>query len=285
MKRLCCLVALMAMSSSAHADSFSFVLGGYRIRIEASRHCGSLSCAYFSIPGIYQTGHSSSKARQETSRQEAATPALANAAPLSAPASPKAPVAPVQPAVPASTTTGPAASSAADALPEPAPKQETRSAQSVVPSVEEAALEPVSVAKQLPAPPAPDPLKSAEQTQRQPDTPLGDWRTESSKGAVRIERCGQGLCGYVLDPATDTIGITVLINMRPSTDTSWSGSIFSRSSGTTYNATMTMSGPNILRVEACAIWHYFCSSNSWTRMPVEHDKLITSREATAKPRS
>jgi hypothetical protein len=34
MKRFCCLVVLMALSSSAHAgNSFSFVIGGHLIRI------------------------------------------------------------------------------------------------------------------------------------------------------------------------------------------------------------------------------------------------------------
>jgi Uncharacterized protein conserved in bacteria (DUF2147) len=282
MKRLCCLIALMAMSSSAHANSFSFLVGGYRIRVEASRHCGSLSCASFSIPRIYKTRHKST--RQETSRQEAVAPARATAAPISVPAPPKAPAAPLEPAAPASTGGWAATSSATDPLPESAPKQEAHIPRPVIPSVEEAALQPLPLPAQLqlPARPAPEQLKSAQQLDLQPDTPLGDWRTEGNKAAVRIKHCGQGLCGYVLDPATETIGITVLINMKLSTGTSWSGSIFSRSSGTTYNATMTMAGPNTLRVEACAFWHFFCSRNNWVRMPVEHDKVITSREAAAR---
>ena len=56
MNRLCTLVALMVLSSSAQAgNSFSFVVGGHRIRIEAPSHCRSASCvASVSIPGIYQ---------------------------------------------------------------------------------------------------------------------------------------------------------------------------------------------------------------------------------------
>jgi hypothetical protein len=54
MKRFCTLVALMVLSSSADAgESFSFTIGGHRVRIEASRHCRSASCVSVSIPGIY----------------------------------------------------------------------------------------------------------------------------------------------------------------------------------------------------------------------------------------
>jgi hypothetical protein len=54
MKRLCVLVVLTLLSSSAHAgSSFSFSIGGHRIHIESSRHCRSTSCASVSISGIY----------------------------------------------------------------------------------------------------------------------------------------------------------------------------------------------------------------------------------------
>ena len=50
MTRFCFLVALMLLSSSAYAgDSFSFVVGGRRIHIDASRHCRSTSCASVSV--------------------------------------------------------------------------------------------------------------------------------------------------------------------------------------------------------------------------------------------
>ena len=55
MKRFLYLVVLMALSSSAHAgNSFSFVVAGHRVIIEAPRDCSSPSCVSVSIPGIYQ---------------------------------------------------------------------------------------------------------------------------------------------------------------------------------------------------------------------------------------
>lgn len=53
MKRFVFLAALMLLNSSADAGSFSFVVGGHRVRLEAARYCRSLSCVSQSIPGIY----------------------------------------------------------------------------------------------------------------------------------------------------------------------------------------------------------------------------------------
>src|SRR4029079_19755230 len=55
MKRYWLLAALMLLSPSAYADSSSFVVGGHRIHVEASRHCRSPSCASVSISGIHRS--------------------------------------------------------------------------------------------------------------------------------------------------------------------------------------------------------------------------------------
>src|SRR3954451_8155091 len=55
MKRLCCLVVLTLLSSSALADSISFSVGGHRIRIEAPRNCRSTSCASVSVSGLFES--------------------------------------------------------------------------------------------------------------------------------------------------------------------------------------------------------------------------------------
>jgi uncharacterized protein (DUF2147 family) len=51
-----------------------------------------------------------------------------------------------------------------------------------------------------------------------------------AKGTVRIERCGPALCGYALTEALSR-GESVLVNMKPKTHEAWTGSIYSRSSG------------------------------------------------------
>jgi len=117
------------------------------------------------------------------------------------------------------------------------------------------------------------------------DSPLGDWRTEGNKGMVRIETCGKALCGYVLDPNSDAIGESVLINMKPKSADVWSGNIYSRASGATYYATIAMKSANSLRVEACVLGRFFCSGNLWSRIVAKPRELITSRAPAPEPKS
>ena len=115
--------------------------------------------------------------------------------------------------------------------------------------------------------------------------PLGDWQTEGKSGLVRIEQCGRALCGYTLSASTNTTGETVLSNMKSKKDKLWTGDIFSRSSGNTYYARMTLKAPNTLRVEACALGRFFCSGNNWTRIVVKSDEMVISRRVTTEPKS
>jgi uncharacterized protein (DUF2147 family) len=126
-------------------------------------------------------------------------------------------------------------------------------------------------------------------------TPIGDWQTEGKSGAVRIEACGEALCGYMLDVSTGAKGETILVNMKPKSgtdkrDSRWRGNVYSRSSGNSYYGTMTLKEPNTLRVEACAFGSFFCSGNNWTRL--EHSRsaqpdgeMAISRREAPQPRS
>jgi len=112
--------------------------------------------------------------------------------------------------------------------------------------------------------------------------PLGEWESAGAKGTVRIERCGPALCGFALTEAS-TRGESVLVNMKPKTHDVWAGNIYSRSSGSTYYATMTLKSSGKLHVEACAVGHFWCSGNDWTRAEERPEKLITtSRQGNAR---
>src|SRR6266702_4815466 len=53
MKKLYVLAALFMAATAAHAgNGISFEIDGQRIRIEAPRHCDSLSCLQISAPGF-----------------------------------------------------------------------------------------------------------------------------------------------------------------------------------------------------------------------------------------
>jgi uncharacterized protein (DUF2147 family) len=299
MKRFCYFIALMALSSSAQAsDSFSFVVAGHRISIEAPRHCRSASCVSVSIPGIYRSDRRSDRDDDVAAVPEpapanpparAATCAPAVAAPASQPPVRPAPLqpAPLQPVA--------AAAPPPPAPPLPAPVAATTQP-AVPPKVEPvktipAEPPPIVAPKPVPVPtPVPQISKVSRQTEDEPaDTPLGDWQTEGSKGAVRVERCGQAMCGYLLNLASNAKGDTILINMKPKSktvksDMAWSGTIYSRSSGATYYATMTMKGENTLRVEACALARFFCSGNDWTRIE-KASRMMTYQETSSRPPS
>jgi uncharacterized protein (DUF2147 family) len=307
MKRFGYLAILMVLSSSANAaGSYSFVVRGHRISVEATRHCRSLSCVSF---------HEARRERDGSDDPDAASAKPLAAAPVQAPALASAPAqaqpqrltrAPAQFAVPPSILPAnkPSVQTVVCASPQPATAAPSASATQPVaapprPRIQQPEI--LAVAAPAPRPPAaaqptpvaaPPVVKASRDAEDEPEqTPLGDWQTEGSKGLVRIEQCGHALCGYVLNPSTNAVGETVLINMKPKAASEkaasqWSGNIFSRDSGNTYYATMKMNGPNSLRVEACALGSFFCSGNAWSRIAAPSEQLMSSgRISSAPPRS
>ena len=279
MKRVFIIAVLMAFSPSAYAgSSISFSVGGHRIHIEAPSHCRSASCASVSVSGLYD-----SRRKRDRFDDDDATPAkpfLPAPTAVSPPASPASP--PPAPTVvvspPPAVYKPAAAATQTAAAPPPAP-----------------AVQPVAIPLPLPVqqvsipvpppPPAPQVSRvSHEIEQEVADTPVGDWQTEG-KGAVRIVRCGNALCGYVLNSSSDDRGEAVLINMKSKNDAQWTGSVYSHDSGDTFYGTMDLKTPNTLRVEACALGRFYCSGNNWNRIPGRAESLMTSRQVRAAPRS
>ena len=97
-------------------------------------------------------------------------------------------------------------------------------------------------------------------------TPIGVWLTEEKEGKVRIEQCGANLCGYSVDTKSNQNGDQVLINMKPGKDSKWSGRIFDPKSGSTYDSTIALKGPDSLRVQGCALGGIFCGGQTWSRL-------------------
>jgi hypothetical protein len=300
MKRFCYFIAWMALSSSAYAGDYSFVVAGHRIHIEAPRHCRSASCVSVSIPGIYHSNRWRDRG-DEVAASPAPAPAPANpparamppVAPVAAPASPP----PVQPVASVAPPPAPpplpapqldSTTAKITVLPAPPPPVAPAVSPPPPPKIEPVktteAEPPVVAAKPIPVPtPLPEIAKVSQETEAAPaDTPIGDWQTEGN--TVRIERCGQAMCGYILNLTPNGKGDTILINMKAKSDTVWSGNIYSRSSGSTYYATMTLKEINTLRVEACALGRFFCSGNDWTRI-WKAPKLITYEGTSSRPPS
>jgi len=261
MKKLLAVAAFLLASTAAQAQ-YTFEYGGRTIRIDPDR--GTVS-----IPGVYDnTGRrtkrshgdqDSDRSRKQTPQQAkvdpqapAAEPSATEQAPANTQAPPSTATAAVAPADTAASTQAPAAPPAAGA---PAPQVQQDAA---VPLSKPAAPEMVATTAPAPLPPAP--------AVQQANSPLGVWLTEEKEGKVRIEQCGANLCGYSVDSKSNQNGEQVLINMKPGKDSKWSGRILDPNSGSTYDSTIALKGPDTLRVQGCAFGGMFCGGQTWSRV-------------------
>lgn len=260
MKKLLAIAVFLLASTAAQAQ-YSFEYGGRTIRIDPDR--GTVS-----IPGVYdnsgrRTKRSHSDQDSDRSRKQipqqakvdpqtpAVDPAATEQAPAPASAPPSTATATVAPADTAASTPPDVTQPAASA---PAPQLQ----QDAAPAAKPAAPEMVATTAPAPKPPA-----SAVQAA---NSPLGVWLTEEKEGKVRIEQCGANLCGYSVDSKSNQNGEQVLINMKPGKDSKWSGRILDPNSGSTYDSTIALKGPDTLRVQGCAFGGMFCGGQTWSRV-------------------
>ena len=244
MKRLCFLVMLMVLGSSAHAgSSLSFVVGGHRVRIEAPRHCKAASCLSVSIPRIHQNRRGDRDDDDRAVADQVKAPVtVQQPAPVPAVPPPNNPaVAPVA-AAPPPAVFKPAAT-ATQEVPAPPPAVAPALVLPPVPPPPPPTMLPPAETSPPPAVAAPQTSRVSHRVEDEPsDTPIGDWQSEGNKGTVRIERCGAALCGYALKSSSDDKGEAVLVNMKPKTKSQWTGNVYSHDSGDTYYGTMALKG-------------------------------------------
>ena len=116
--------------------------------------------------------------------------------------------------------------------------------------------------------------------------PTGVWLTQAGDARVRVSKCGGGICGVVVwlrepidaatgrpqvddknpNPALKTrpmIGLPLFSGMRPSGPNKWSGQIYNADDGGSYASSVSMAGPDSLRVEGCV--GALCGGETWTR--------------------
>ena len=117
--------------------------------------------------------------------------------------------------------------------------------------------------------------------------PGGIWLTQAGDARVRVSKCGGGICGVVvglkqpIDPATGkpqvddknpnpalakrpVIGLPLFSGMQPSGPNKWSGQIYNADDGGTYASSISVAGPDTLRVEGCV--GALCGGETWTRV-------------------
>jgi uncharacterized protein (DUF2147 family) len=277
MKKLLALAAFLLASSTAQAQ-YQFEYGGRTIKIDPDR--GTVS-----IPGVYDnSGKKSKRAKSDQDSTRKQAPATADTAPPEAPAVATQPPPPAPAPDPATTTANNAPADNNNLPPPPAPPPPplpTTSSmapiqQDAPPTAPTAPLPPPpapTIAAAPPAPPPPPPVQrpvtpaaAPAAAPRDPNSPVGVWLTEEKEGKVRIEQCGANLCGYSVEAKSNLNGEQVLINMRPGKDQKWSGRILDPNTGSTYDSTIALKGPDTLRVQGCAFGGMFCGGQTWTRV-------------------
>jgi uncharacterized protein (DUF2147 family) len=254
MKTVCLAAALLLAGGAAHAgSSIAFDVDGHKIRITAPSNCQSLSCLQISgLSGINLNGLKSGKIDDDDGGTVSAQPAP--------PATTAAAVAPVAAEAQANTTkrqppiAAEVATAAAPAAPAPAPAP-MQSAPAPATGTD-ANANPAPVTASVPTPP---PAAAAAAPAPDPNSPVGLWATEDNKGNVRIEPCGQNLCGYA-----EKSGEKILINMKPK-ENKWVGRIHDPDGGGNYDSTIALKGTSTLKVQGCAFGGLFCGGQTWKR--------------------
>jgi uncharacterized protein (DUF2147 family) len=290
MRKLLATAAFLLASTAAQAQ-YTFEYGGRTIRIDPDR--GTVQ-----IPGVYDNTGKGKKAKKTDNKPDQQAPQQTRVDPQTptAPVPPSAPVAaspaaepaaapvaavpvpapPSPPAPPAATANNAPAEDALVPPPQPAPSAASTMA-AVPPAPPPPPAPTVAAAPPAPPPPtapAPAPVQSAAVAPSAPavaptrdlSSPLGVWLTEEKEGKVRIEQCGNNLCGYSVDNKSNQNGEQVLINMKPNKDQKWSGRILDPNTGSTYDSTIALKGGDRLRVQGCAFGGMFCGGQTWTRV-------------------
>jgi uncharacterized protein (DUF2147 family) len=110
--------------------------------------------------------------------------------------------------------------------------------------------------------------------------PSGDWLVEDGSAKIRVAICGGSLWGVVgwekspgkdtanPDPAKrsrDTLGMPILIDMKPSGADKWAGQIYNAKDGKMYQASVTLESERALKVRGCVLGGLFCGGETWAR--------------------
>lgn len=111
--------------------------------------------------------------------------------------------------------------------------------------------------------------------------PVGVWTRSSGSSRIRIEACGQALCGTVVweknprkdiynpDPARRDDPVTgrrILLGMKPTgTPDQWKGEVYNAEDGKTYTGYVSLQADGKLKLQGCVLGGLICKSDIWSR--------------------
>lgn len=117
------------------------------------------------------------------------------------------------------------------------------------------------------------------------DEPTGVWRMDNGKVTLEVSRCGDQLCAKIVGlkkpmkdgkPKVDKdnpdealrsrpiMGLSLLKDMKPTSENTWSGEVYVPDDGNTYNATMTLKG-DTFKMRGC-IASILCKTKTFERI-------------------
>jgi uncharacterized protein (DUF2147 family) len=110
--------------------------------------------------------------------------------------------------------------------------------------------------------------------------PNGLWLTESGNLQIELAPCGEALCGKVTKvlanrsmtgsgPSTApsaTPGMAILIDMKPTGNGAFRGSVYNRENGKTYDCEIRSLSADRLKVRAYKLLPLFGKTQIWTRV-------------------
>lgn len=106
----------------------------------------------------------------------------------------------------------------------------------------------------------------------------GVWRNPKNTVHVRIQPCGNNVCGTVAWASPQAIsaareagtpnllGTQLFREFRHESEGYWGGRVFVPDMGRTFSGTLRLSGPNSVVARGCLIGRFLCKSQTWVRV-------------------
>jgi uncharacterized protein (DUF2147 family) len=126
--------------------------------------------------------------------------------------------------------------------------------------------------------------------------PTGEWRVANGAANIRIDDCDGALWGIISwekQPGLDShnpnpgersrpmLGVPILKAMRPTKPGLWEGEVYNAQNGQTYSSRISLTAPDVLRIEGCVLAGLICGGESWSR--VKTAEIAPATPAAAAP--